>query len=127
MSCFVAVLHFMVNLEANYLIKFQKACMILMCLNGITSQNLVNDKKFISVAKDLIRQCLIVDPQKRLTAEQILNHSWLQTESKTDLLPAATKYFNARDRFKRAGNAVIGLQRLKKASGEHLACEVPIN
>jgi hypothetical protein len=61
-----------------------------------------------------------VDPQKRLTAEQILSHSWLETESKTDLLPAATKYFNARERFRKAGNAVIGLQRLKRASGENL-------
>jgi len=31
-------------------------------------------------AKDLIRQCLVFDPSKRLTAEQILAHPWVNGE-----------------------------------------------
>ena len=35
-------------------------------------------------AKDLIRAILVVDPAKRLTAEQILAHPWVYGESAPD-------------------------------------------
>jgi calcium/calmodulin-dependent protein kinase I len=38
------------------------------------------------VAKDLICRLLVVDPKKRYTAEQVLNHSWVSVCSLSDLL-----------------------------------------
>jgi serine/threonine protein kinase len=35
-------------------------------------------------AKDLIKHCLLVDPRKRYTADQALQHPWLQDESAPD-------------------------------------------
>jgi len=55
-------------------------------------------------AKDLIKRILVEDPKKRLTAEDILAHPWITSEStpRTDL-PKVTemiKEFNARRRLK---------------------------
>ncbi|XP_032036513.1 serine/threonine-protein kinase DCLK3 isoform X2 [Aythya fuligula] len=38
----------------------------------------------ISAAKDLIARLLIVDPQKRYTARQVLQHPWIRTAGKTN-------------------------------------------
>ncbi|XP_069715958.1 serine/threonine-protein kinase DCLK3 isoform X2 [Phaenicophaeus curvirostris] len=38
----------------------------------------------ISAAKDLITRLLIVDPQKRYTARQVLQHPWIRTAGKTN-------------------------------------------
>jgi hypothetical protein len=35
-------------------------------------------------AKDLVRRMLVVDPRKRLTAEQCLQHPWVQNASKQE-------------------------------------------
>jgi serine/threonine protein kinase len=51
-------------------------------------------------AKDFIRGCLTVDPEKRLTAKQCVNHPWLSlevpVEKEADLLPTVRQNFNAR-------------------------------
>lgn len=51
-------------------------------------------------AKDFIKQCLTVDPTKRLTARQCLRHPWLSLgepmEVEMDLLPAVRSNFNAK-------------------------------
>lgn len=39
---------------------------------------------FITAAKDLITRLLIVDPQKRYTARQVLQHPWIRTAGKTN-------------------------------------------
>lgn len=39
---------------------------------------------FIIAAKDLITRLLIVDPQKRYTARQVLQHPWIRTAGKTN-------------------------------------------
>lgn len=51
-----------------------------------------------STARDFVRACLTVDPAKRLTCEQALEHPWLreekkkrsatEEEAKKDLLPS---------------------------------------
>jgi len=56
------------------------------------------------MAKDLIKQILVVDPAKRLTAEGILNHPWIVGE-KTPRKPlkAVTdmiREFNAKAKFR---------------------------
>lgn len=38
----------------------------------------------IIAAKDLITRLLIVDPQKRYTARQVLQHPWIRTAGKTN-------------------------------------------
>lgn len=38
----------------------------------------------ITAAKDLITRLLIVDPQKRYTARQVLQHPWIRTAGKTN-------------------------------------------
>ena len=51
-------------------------------------------------AKDFIRGCLTVDPAKRLTAKQCVEHPWLSLEvpmeQEADLLPTVRQNFNAR-------------------------------
>ncbi|KAL0095632.1 kinase-like domain-containing protein [Phycomyces blakesleeanus] len=60
-------------------------------------------------AKDFIRRCLTIDPAKRMTAHEALQHPWLASThiSKTekvaqDLLPSVRGNFNARRTFKKA-------------------------
>ncbi|KAI9009352.1 kinase-like domain-containing protein [Phycomyces nitens] len=60
-------------------------------------------------AKDFIRRCLTIDPTKRMTAHEALQHPWLASThiSKTenvaqDLLPGVRGNFNARRTFKKA-------------------------
>jgi calcium/calmodulin-dependent protein kinase-4 len=56
------------------------------------------------MAKDLIKSLLVKDPSKRLTAEQILSHTWIVGEhTPRKELPNVTqqmKEFNTRRRFK---------------------------
>ena len=67
------------------------------------------------VAKDLIRQILVVDPKKRLTAEEISQHPWVVGEKtpRTEL-PKVTnkiKEFNTKRRFKKAAYLVMAANR----------------
>lgn len=69
-------------------------------------------------AKDLIRSLLTVDPKKRLTAEQALNHKWMAVSddvlASMDLGANLTvlKRFNAKRKFKAAVKTVIATQKL---------------
>ncbi|TPX33216.1 hypothetical protein SmJEL517_g03824 [Synchytrium microbalum] len=63
-------------------------------------------------AKDFINKCLTVDPSKRPTAQEAIDHPWLASESKTDLLPTVRKGFNARRQWGKAISAVRGVSRL---------------
>lgn len=56
------------------------------------------------MAKDLIRNILVVDPKKRLTAEEIYNHPWVSGEKtpRTEL-PNVTdkmKEYNSKRKWK---------------------------
>lgn len=52
---------------------------------GITTNFIFSSfLSFIIAAKDLIARLLIVDPQKRYTARQVLQHPWIRTAGKTN-------------------------------------------
>ncbi|KAJ3273029.1 hypothetical protein HK104_004349 [Borealophlyctis nickersoniae] len=66
-------------------------------------------------AKDFIRNLLIVDPHKRLTAHQALAHPWLRNRSttpSTNLLPNVRERFNARRMFRKAVDVVKAVNKL---------------
>ncbi|KAE8730723.1 Calcium-dependent protein kinase 30 [Hibiscus syriacus] len=71
-------------------------------------------------AKSLVRQMLEPDPKKRLTAQQVLEHPWLQNTKKApnvplgDIVRARLKQFSVMNRFKKRALRVIA---------EHLSVE----
>ncbi|MBA0652158.1 hypothetical protein Goklo_019434, partial [Gossypium klotzschianum] len=71
-------------------------------------------------AKSLVRQMLEPDPRKRLTAQQVLEHPWLQNTKKApnvplgDIVRARLKQFSVMNRFKKKALRVIA---------EHLSVE----
>ncbi|KMT12334.1 hypothetical protein BVRB_5g102740 [Beta vulgaris subsp. vulgaris] len=64
-------------------------------------------------AKSLVRQMLEPDPKKRLTAKQVLEHSWVQNAKKAsnvplgDVVKSRLKQFAMMNRFKRKALRVI--------------------
>lgn len=71
-------------------------------------------------AKSLVRQMLEADPKKRLTAQQVLEHPWLQNAKKApnvplgDIVRARLRQFSVMNRFKKKAMRVIA---------EHLSVE----
>ncbi|KAL6541920.1 Calcium-dependent protein kinase 10 [Orobanche gracilis] len=71
-------------------------------------------------AKSLVRQMLEPDPKKRLTAQQVLEHRWIQNEKKAsnvplgDIVRARLKQFSVMNKFKKQALRVIA---------EHLSVE----
>ncbi|KAL5973645.1 Calcium-dependent protein kinase 10 [Asimina triloba] len=71
-------------------------------------------------AKSLVRQMLDPDPKRRLTAQQVLEHSWVQNAKKAsniplgDIVRARLKQFSVMNRFKKKAVRVIA---------EHLSVE----
>jgi len=67
-------------------------------------------------AKDLINKLLVVDASKRYTATEALNHSWIKDNNHEKPLAGAQaelKKFNAKKKWKKAGNAVRALGKMK--------------
>ncbi|KAK8710711.1 hypothetical protein V6N13_146024 [Hibiscus sabdariffa] len=71
-------------------------------------------------AKSLVRQMLELDPKKRLTAQQVLEHPWLQNTKKAsnvplgDIVRTRLKQFSVMNKFKKKALRVIA---------EHLSVE----
>ncbi|XP_059443764.1 calcium-dependent protein kinase 10-like isoform X1 [Corylus avellana] len=71
-------------------------------------------------AKSLVRQMLEPDPKKRLTAQQVLDHPWLQNAKKApnvplgDIVRTRLRQFSVMNRFKKKALRVIA---------EHLSLE----
>jgi hypothetical protein len=83
-------------------------------------------------ARDFIRQCLTVDPTRRQTAHQALQHAWLlaadadagaegaavapvATAAARDLLPNVRKNFNARVKLHAAIDTIRAINQLRAA------------
>lgn len=45
-------------------------------------------------AKDLIRSLLVIDPDKRLSAKEILEHPWLNSQNSREKLPFSSDMYN---------------------------------
>ncbi|GAA0140072.1 non-receptor serine/threonine protein kinase [Lithospermum erythrorhizon] len=64
-------------------------------------------------AKSLVRQMLEPDPKKRLTAQQVLDHPWIQNSKKAsnvplgDIVRARLKQFSTMNKFKKKALRVI--------------------
>lgn len=83
-------------------------------------------------ARDFVKKCLTIDPNRRPTAEQLLKHKWLadltphfvaDPESSTgqpvNLLPHIQKQFDARKTFRRAVHTVTALKRMSMSVHAH--------
>ena len=75
-------------------------------------------------ARNFISRCLTIDPQKRMTAHEALQHPWIsppyeasRTGSGEDLLPTVKKNFNARRTLHRAIDTVRAINKLRKGGG----------
>lgn len=68
-------------------------------------------------AKDLIKALLIVDPKKRMTADQMLEHPWVKGTAtpRTELTTfnEQLKSYNAKRKFKKAGYLIMAAHRFK--------------
>ncbi|KAJ8582577.1 Pkinase-domain-containing protein [Rhizopogon salebrosus TDB-379] len=83
-------------------------------------------------ARNFVSTCLTVDPEKRPTAAQMLEHEWLTSEvphfvenetgEPRNLLPHVRKAFDARKTFRKA---VLGMMAMKRMStlAHHLSPE----
>ncbi|KAJ7737327.1 kinase-like domain-containing protein [Mycena metata] len=80
-------------------------------------------------ARDFIMACLTVDPERRPTAANALQHRWLASAptpfvpdplnpsgGPTDLLPHVKKAFNAKMAWKKAGFGIQALARMRMAA-----------
>lgn len=76
-------------------------------------------------AKEFIRRCLTVDPNKRMTAHDALSHPFVagQNENPDDkgqnLLPTVKKNFNARKTLHAAIDTVRAINKLREGQAQH--------
>lgn len=81
-------------------------------------------------AKDFVSYCLTVDPARRPTAAQALEHKWLADEKPhfvpradggpADLLPHVKKAFNAKQAWRKAAFSITAVRRMTTlASQQH--------
>lgn len=75
-------------------------------------------------ARNFISRCLTIDPQKRMTSHEAMQHTWInppydlaQIGSGEDLLPTVKKNFNARRTLHRAIDTVRAINKLREGGG----------
>ncbi|TFK96233.1 kinase-like domain-containing protein [Pterulicium gracile] len=88
-------------------------------------------------AKDFVRECLTIDPGSRPTAEEMLKHKWLDSDTPhfvpdpeslvggpTDLLPHVKKAFNARRLWRKAALSIKAMNRMSALAGGPLGSNI---
>ncbi|KAJ7230847.1 Pkinase-domain-containing protein [Mycena haematopus] len=80
-------------------------------------------------ARDFVRACLTIDPERRPTAGECLEHKWLADTTPhfvstpsggpTDLLPHVKKAFNAKLAWKKAAFSIKALHRMTLLASQH--------
>ncbi|XP_032259758.1 calcium/calmodulin-dependent protein kinase type IV isoform X2 [Phoca vitulina] len=74
-------------------------------------------------AKDLVRKLIVLDPKKRLTTFQALQHPWVTGKAANfvhmDTAQKKLQEFNARRKLKAAVKAVVASSRLGSAGSSH--------
>ena len=69
-------------------------------------------------AKSLVKKLLVLDVTKRLSAKQVLENAWVQSEAPSTAIPgaqAALKKYRANQRLRKAANAIIATKRIERA------------
>ena len=77
-------------------------------------------------AREFIKRCLTIDPQKRMTAHQALSHPFVDPESREtdgvqtqgDLLPVIKKNFNARRTLHAAIDTIRAINKLREGGAQ---------
>jgi len=75
-------------------------------------------------AIDLVRKCLQVDPNDRITPAQALEHPWMMAASQTlgaEIVTENLKKYLRRQKFKRVKNAIIAVGRMQMLLAGSLA------
>lgn len=74
-----------------------------------------------SEARDFINKLLSIDPRKRPTATEALNHRWMTTDAALDqdLLEQVRENFNPRQKLRSAIRSVQALQRMRTGATAH--------
>ncbi|EOD52277.1 hypothetical protein GTA08_BOTSDO04426 [Neofusicoccum parvum] len=77
-------------------------------------------------AREFIRRCLTIDPNKRMTSHEALSHPWIADPTtntpqpgggKEDLLPTVKKNFNARRTLHAAIDTIRAINQLRAGGG----------
>ncbi|XP_030640876.1 calcium/calmodulin-dependent protein kinase type IV [Chanos chanos] len=81
-------------------------------------------------AKDLVSKLIVLDPQKRLSVQQALQHPWVLGKaarfSHMDTTQRKLQEFNARRKLKAAMKAVVATSRMHEGSRRRTdSCEIP--
>ena len=81
-------------------------------------------------AREFIKRCLTIDPQKRMTAYEALQHPWVNDEAREqegqgrgeggDLLPVIKKNFNARRTLHAAIDTIRAINKLREGGAAGL-------
>ena len=84
-------------------------------------------------AKDLVRQMLTVDPNKRITCSNFLNHPWItQHAVSANNTNLGTQYLkriaqlSSRQKFRKVVNGIIWANRLRKMSLAQILAKSPV-
>jgi calcium/calmodulin-dependent protein kinase I len=73
------------------------------------------------MAKDLISNCLKVNPKERFNADQILGHAWFSGLAPTTSMPQITeqlKQYNAKRRFRKYANVAVATNKFMAVARE---------
>jgi len=65
-------------------------------------------------AKDLVKRCLTVDPNKRITAQQVCDHKWIGAASDIVIDTNQIKKYVASLRLKKAAKKLMAMQKIAK-------------